>query len=147
MGNPVRPTADKITLMAIYEHIRNDIPLLAELSGKLNLENTVAMALDFPKGFASYCTVSNTVKAIGIGGTASLFFSIKISDFLTSTKEAQSRNLVALTRSNCVAAYHRWGYALLPSLLPHHVRLWARSFPHWRSGPRFQRLGSLTRSA
>ena len=63
------------------------------------IETIVQVALDFPKGFSSYCTISNTVKAIGIGGVASVFVSCKISDFLTKTKEAQARNLVALTRS------------------------------------------------
>ena len=51
-----------------------------------------------PKGFASYCTISNTVKAIGIGGSASLFASVKMSNFLASSQEAEARNLVALTR-------------------------------------------------
>ena len=66
MSNLVRPTADKIALITIYEHIRHDIPLLAELSQALNLQTVVSMALDYSKA----CLLLNTVKAIGIGGTA-----------------------------------------------------------------------------
>ena len=52
-----------------------------------------------PKGFTSYCAISNTVKAIGIGGSASLFVTVKMSSFLADSQEAEARNLVALTRS------------------------------------------------
>ena len=51
------------------------------------------------KGFTSYCAISNTVKAIGIGGSASLFVTVKMSSFLADSQEAEARNLVALTRS------------------------------------------------
>ena len=63
---------------------------------------------DFPPTLHEYyiCTLyqnqyllTGWIRGPKPGGTASLFFSIKISDFLTTTKEAQSRNLVALTRS------------------------------------------------
>ena len=47
----------------------------------------------------TYCTISNTVKAIGIGGSASLFLSAKFTSFIASSDEADARNLVALTRS------------------------------------------------
>ena len=55
-----------------------------------------------PQGFTAYCTISNisnTVKAIGIGGTASICFSSKVTPFLTQSREAMARNIVALTRS------------------------------------------------
>ena len=35
------------------------------------------LATSHPRGFAIYCTVSNTVRAIGIGGTASLFLCLQ----------------------------------------------------------------------
>ena len=57
------------------------------------------LATSYPRGFATYCTVSNTVRAIGIGGTASLFLSAKMSTFLAASPAADARNLVALTRS------------------------------------------------
>ena len=41
----------------------------------------------------------NTVRAIGIEGTASLFLSAKMSTFLAASPAADARNLVALTRS------------------------------------------------
>ena len=63
-----------------------------DLERRTTIETIVQIAFDFLKG--SYCTISNTVKAIGIRGVASVFVSCKISDFLT-----QSQNLVALTRS------------------------------------------------
>ena len=47
----------------------------------------------------TYCTISNTVKAIGIGGSASLFLSAKFTSFIAASDEADARNLVALTRS------------------------------------------------
>ena len=47
----------------------------------------------------TYCTISNTVKAIGIGGSASLFVSAKFTSFIAASEEADARNLVALTRS------------------------------------------------
>ena len=52
-----------------------------------------------PLGFSAYCTISNTVKAVGIGGTASIYLSAKITPFLTQSREAMARNIVALTRS------------------------------------------------
>lgn len=79
--------------------VSKDPALIRDLEARATLPAIVDIALTHPKGFSAYCTVSNTVKAIGIGGVASLFLSVKISEFLTSTREAQARNLVALTRS------------------------------------------------
>ena len=84
-GKTYTPLLENVTLREIHEKIRNN-PTLHQ-----NLERMAT--------FSSYCTISNTVKAIGIGGVASVFVSSKISDFLTLTNEAQARNLVALTRS------------------------------------------------
>ena len=86
---------DSITNLAIHSHIKDDAPLIQELEALA----TVKLVNDFPRFFTSYCTLSNTVKAIGIGGTASLFLSIKMSGFLANSREAEARNLVALTRS------------------------------------------------
>ena len=98
-GKQFTPHLENVTLQEIHAKIPNDPTLHQELERRATIETIVQIALDFPKGFSSYCTISNTVKAIGIGGVASVFVSCKISDFLTKTKEAQARNLVALTRS------------------------------------------------
>ena len=98
-GKPYTPHLENVTFREIHTKISNDPTLHQDLERRATIETIVQIALDFPKGFSSYCTISNTVKAIGIGGVASVFVSCKISDFLTKTKEAQARNLVALTRS------------------------------------------------
>ena len=98
-GKQFTPHLENVTLQEIHAKISNDPTLHQDLERRATIETIVQIALDFPKGFSSYCTISNTVKAIGIGGVASVFVSCKISDFLTKTKEAQARNLVALTRS------------------------------------------------
>ena len=95
----VDPKPDSITNLAIHSHIKDDAPLIQELETLATLPAIVKLVKDFPRFFTSYCTLSNTVKAIGIGGTASLFLSIKMSGFLANSREAEARNLVALTRS------------------------------------------------
>ena len=88
------------TPMEIYNHIQAHAEeLVPQLEAFATLRAIVEIVHTCPKGFASYCTISNTVKAIGIGGSASLFASVKMSSFLASTQEAEARNLVALTRS------------------------------------------------
>ena len=98
-GKPYTPLLENVTFHEIHVKICNDSTLHQDLEQRATIETIVQIALDFPKGFSSYCTISNTVKAIGIGGVASVFVSCKISNFLTETKKAQARNLVALTRS------------------------------------------------
>lgn len=99
MGNLVSTKLDSVSLMEIYAYISKSPAMIRDLEARATLPAIVDIALTHPKGFSAYCTVSNTVKAIGIGGVASLFLSVKISEFLTSTREAQARNLVAVTRS------------------------------------------------
>ena len=98
-GKQYTPLLENVTFREIHTKISNNPALHQDLERRATIDTIVQVALDFPKGFSSYCTISNTVKAIGIGGVASVFVSCKISDFLTKTKEAQARNLVALTRS------------------------------------------------
>ena len=98
-GKQYTPHLENVTFREIHTKICNDQALHQDLERRATIETIVQIALDFPKGFSSYCTIFNTVKAIGIGGVASVFVSCKISNFLTKTKEAQARNLVALTRS------------------------------------------------
>ena len=98
-GKQYTPHLENVTFREIHTKISNDPTLHQDLERRATIETIVQIAFDFPKRFPSYCTISNTVKAIGIGGVASVFVSCKISDFLTKTKEAQARNLVALTRS------------------------------------------------
>ena len=95
----VTPHPNSITNLAIFAHIKDDAPLILELETLATLPTIISIAIDFPRYFTSYCTLSNTVKAIGIGGTASLFLSVKMSRFLADSKEAEARNLVALTRT------------------------------------------------
>ncbi len=99
-NNPlVDPKPDSITNLAIHAHIKGDTALILELEERATLPAIIELVKQFPRFFTSYCTLSNTVKAIGIGGTASLFLSIKMSGFLADSREAEARNLVALTRS------------------------------------------------
>ena len=94
------PDLHAVTPMEIYHHIQAHADeLVPQLEAFATLRAIVEIVHTCPKGFASYCTISNTVKAIGIGGSASLFASVKMSSFLASTQEAEARNLVALTRS------------------------------------------------
>ena len=95
----VDPKPDSITNLAIHAHIKDDTALILELEDRATLPAIIELVKHFPRFFTSYCTLSNTVKAIGIGGTASLFPSIKMSGFLADSSEAEARNLVALTRS------------------------------------------------
>ena len=95
----VDPRPDSITNLAIHAHIKDDATLIQELEDRATLPAIIELVKNFPRFFTSYCTLSNTVKAIGIGGTASLFLSIKMSGFLANSREAEARNLVALTRS------------------------------------------------
>ena len=71
MGYPVTTKMDHVSLIEIYHHIIADPALIRHLEARA----TVKITLDYHKGFTAYCTVSNTVKAIGIGGVASLFLS------------------------------------------------------------------------
>ena len=82
----VDPKPDSITNLAIHSHIKDDAPLIQELEALATLPAIVNLVKDFPRFFTSYCTLSNTVKAIVIGGTASLFLSIKMSGFLANSR-------------------------------------------------------------
>ena len=95
----VDPKPDSITNLAIHAHIKDDTALIQELEDRATLPAIIELVENCPRFFTSYCTLSNTVKAIGIGGTASLFLSIKMSGFLADSREAEARNLVAPTRS------------------------------------------------
>ena len=86
--------------MEIYWHIQKHSEVLTpQLEAFATLKAIVEIVHSCPKGFTSYCAISNTVKAIGIGGSASLFVTVKMSSFLADSQEAEARNLVALTRS------------------------------------------------
>jgi len=79
-GKQYTPHLENVTFREIHTKISNDPTLHQDLERRATIETIVQVALDFPKGFSSYCTISNTVKAIGIGGVASVFVSCKISD-------------------------------------------------------------------
>ena len=86
-GTIITPVAQAVSTLAIHKLISADPALQSTLENRASLSTIVNIALTYPRGFVTYCTISNTVKAIGIGGSASLFLS------------ADARNLVALTRS------------------------------------------------
>ena len=83
------------SIEAAEVHIDNEMRGLRE-------RNTPAL-----KVFA-YCTTSNTVKAIDIEGSASLFVSVKMSSFLASCQEIETHNLV-LARSKDLPSTHEHG--------------------------------------
>ena len=134
-GKTYTPLLENVTAREIHAKISNNPTLHQDMERRATIDTIVQIALDFPKGFSSYCTISNTVKAIGIGGVASVFVSCKISDFLTKTKEAQARNLVALTRSKglCILLLPSTDRfpQLLPPLSPHSLRLSPWHVQHW----------------
>ena len=93
------PKFQDVLPMEIHNHILTHPEIIPDLENLATLEAIVEIVHACPKRFTSYCTISNTVRAIGIRGSASLYFSVKISDFLAQSREADARNLVALTRS------------------------------------------------
>ena len=96
----ITPSLHEVTPMEIYWHIQKHSDVLTpQLETFATLKAIVEIVHSCPKGLTSYCTISNTVKAIGIGGSASLFVTVKMSSFLADSQEAEARNLVALTRS------------------------------------------------
>ena len=98
-GTTITPVAQAVTTLAIHKLISADPTLQTTLESRASLPTIVHIALTYPRGFVTYCTISNTVKAIGIGGSASLFLSAKFTSFIAASDEADARNLVALTRS------------------------------------------------
>ena len=98
-GHTVTPVPQGVSTADIHRYITGNTDLQAHLQSRASLSLIVDLATSYPCGFATYCTVSNTVRAIGIGGTASLFLSAKMSTFLAASPAADARNLVALTRS------------------------------------------------
>ena len=59
----------------IYDYIEKHTEIKPALEQRCSLPEIVECCLLYTRGFATYCTISNTVKAIGIGGAASLFIS------------------------------------------------------------------------
>ena len=98
-GTLITPVAQAVSTLAIHKLISADPTLQSTLESRASLPAIVNIALTYPRGFVTYCTISNTVKAIGIGGSASLFLSAKFTSFIAASEEADARNLVALTRS------------------------------------------------
>ena len=93
------PQPHTISSLDIHHFLSAHPEIINQLLPHATLSNIVHIARSNPQGFSAYCTISNTVKAIGIGGTASIYLSAKITPFLTQSREAMARNIVALTRS------------------------------------------------
>ena len=72
-GKPYTPHLENVTFREIHTKISNDPTLHQDLERRATIETIVQVALDFPKGFSSYCTISNTVKAILVASPPSLF--------------------------------------------------------------------------
>ena len=99
MNQLIEVQAHEITSLDIHQYLVDHPDLLNQRLPHATLANIVHIARSNPQGFTAYCTISNTVKAFGIGGTASIYFSAKLTSFLTQSREAMARNIVALTRS------------------------------------------------
>ena len=74
-GNTVTPVPQGVSTADIHRYITGNEALKEDLQSRASISLIVELATSYPRGFATYCTVSNTVRAIGIGGTASLFLS------------------------------------------------------------------------
>ena len=86
--------------MEIHLHfMAHAADLVPQLEALATFRAIVDIVHTCSKGFTSYCTISNTVKAIGIGGSVFLFVSVKMTNFLASSQETEARNLVARTCS------------------------------------------------
>ena len=73
----ITPSLHEVTPMEIYWHIqKHSDELTPQLEAFATLKAIVEIVHSCPKGFTSYCAISNTVKAIGIGGSASLFVTV-----------------------------------------------------------------------
>ena len=99
----------------LHDYIEQHSEIKPALVQRCSLTEIVDCCLLYTRGFATYCTISNTVKAIGIGGAASLFISIKMSDFLSSSPEAQTPETSWL--SPVVRACHSSSFPPPPSIL------------------------------
>ena len=99
MNQLIEPQPHEISSLDIHQFLSAHPDLINQLLPHATLSNIVHIARSNPQGFTAYCTISNTVKAIGIGGTASIYFSAKVTPFLTQSREAMARNIVAFTRS------------------------------------------------
>ena len=99
MNQLIEPQPHEISSLDIHQYLSAHPDLINQLLSHATLSNIVHIARSNPQGFTAYCTISNTVKAIGIGGAASIYFSSKVTPFLTQSREAMARNIVALTRS------------------------------------------------
>ena len=99
MNQLIEPQPHTISSLDIHHYLSTHPDLIHQLLPHATLSNIVHIARSNPQGFSAYCTISNTVRAIGIGGTASIYLSAKVTPFLTQSREAMARNIVALTRS------------------------------------------------
>ena len=99
MNQLIEPQPHTISSLDIHHYLSTHSDLIHQLLPHATLSNIVHIARSNPQEFSAYCTISNTVRAIGIGGTASIYLSAKVTPFLTQSREAMARNIVALTRS------------------------------------------------
>ena len=99
MDQLIVPQPHTISSLDIHHFLSTHPEFIDQLLPHATLSNIVLIARSNPQGFSAYCTISNTVKAIGVGGTASIYLSAKVTPFLTQSREAMARNIVALTRS------------------------------------------------
>ena len=113
-GKPYTPLLENVTFHKIHVKICNDSTLHQDLERRATIETMSRSPLTFPKGFSSYCTISNTVKAIGIGGVASVFVSCKSR---TSTPKPRKHKPATWSPSPAVRAYASSSFPALTVLL------------------------------
>ena len=66
-GNTVTPVPQGVSTVDVHRYITGNAALQADLQSRASISLIVELATSYPRGFATYCTVSNTVRAIGIG--------------------------------------------------------------------------------
>ena len=67
-GKPYTPLLENVTFHEIHAKICNDSTLHQDLERRATIETIVQIALDFPKGFSSYCTISYLQHSQGLVG-------------------------------------------------------------------------------
>ena len=85
MNQTIEVQLHKVSSLEIHQYLTSHPDIIPQLLPHATISTIVHLARSNPQGFTAYCTISNTVKAIGIGGSASLYLSAKITPFLTQS--------------------------------------------------------------
>ena len=115
-GKQFTPHLENVTLQEIHAKISNDPTLHQDLERRATIETIVQIALDFPKGFSSYCTISNTVKAIGIGGSPRYLYRVRSPTFSPKPRKPK---LATWSPSPVVRAFASFSFPVPTNLSLH----------------------------